>query len=157
MFQILENLHLPQDCLLITCDVEALFTNTPIQESIDEVCIALANTNIDYGIKKPKTVYMRQLLDLVLKHNCFEFGGKYYQKVIGSPMGSASSPEICDIWLHAIEKKFIEHNPNILKVMRFKDDMVFCFKNDEAAFHIAYLRVVEWVALIRFLFGMWHY
>ena len=45
-------------------------------------------------INKPPTNYIRELLELILGKNCFQFENKYFLQKIGCAMGSTASPEI---------------------------------------------------------------
>ena len=43
-------------------------------------------------------------------------------------MGSQSSPEICDIVMYRLENKIIPTDPNILKWLRYRDDILLLYK-----------------------------
>ena len=43
-------------------------------------------------------------------------------------MGSQSSPEVCYIVMHRLENKIIPTDPNILKWLRYRDDILLLYK-----------------------------
>lgn len=131
LIRILDDLHLDPDVKLVTCDVTSLYTNIPQDECIDLVCQCLENTKLKYDIAKPPTFKMRILLELILKRNCFEFNGNFYKQTTGVSMGNNASPELSDIALHALEKRFLEFDANILFYYRYRDDIFMGYRSSD--------------------------
>ena len=46
-------------------------------------------------------------------------------------MGSQSSPEICDIVMHSLEKRIISTDSHILKWLRYRDDILLLYKGNQ--------------------------
>ena len=46
-------------------------------------------------------------------------------------MGSQASPEICDIVMHFLEKRIISTDPNIIKWLRYRDDILLLYNGNQ--------------------------
>ena len=67
-------------------DVTSLYTNIPQEEGITTVCRAydtFHNNNPPIPTK-----YLREMLDLILKENSFQFNGENYLQTHGTAMGA---------------------------------------------------------------------
>ena len=128
----IEQLKLPQNCLLVTIDCIGMFTNVLQNEVEQEVIKVLRDTNPNiYFPRMPPVRHMEALLKLVLHRNCFSFNEKYYLQTTGVPMGQICSPELCDIMFHSLEKKFISLSDKITKWLRYRDDILLFWDGDE--------------------------
>ena len=69
---------LPPQAVLVTIDVSALYTNIPQEEGLDCVREAL------YSRNEPKvpSEFILRLLEVVLKHNIFEFNNELFIQLI---------------------------------------------------------------------------
>ena len=83
-------------------DVDSLFTNIPLDETID-VCANLLfeNTDIVEGFTKSEP---KQLLCLATKESYFIFSGLLYKQTDGVAMGSPLGPSLLTNFLHTIKK-----------------------------------------------------
>ena len=119
-------------------DVDSLFTNLPLQETID-LCIK----KLFQRKKKVNGMSEREfrtLLELATKTSFFTFNGKFYNQVDGVAMGSPLGPTLAnlflchweEIWLRKCPKQF---SPSYYK--RYMDDTFVLFKceNDVKKFH----------------------
>lgn len=101
----------PED-ILVSFDVESLFTNIPITETLD---IIKRSGHLD-----------KNLLPLVkhcLTSTYFQFQGEFYEQTSGAAMGSPISPIIANI--------FMEHFENeTLRKARFKPSTWFRYVDD---------------------------
>jgi len=63
-----------KDTMLVSMDVTSLYTNIPREEGITIVC----KTCETFHLNKPPmpTLYLRDMLRLILKENSFHFNGK---------------------------------------------------------------------------------
>ena len=78
----------------------------------------------DYGYSIPKisSNFIRRILELIIKRNCFKFDTTYYLQTVGVAMGSESSPEIADITFHLFENELIPLSKHIIRWLRYRDD-----------------------------------
>ena len=105
-------------------DVTSLYTNIPQEEGITIVCNAYDN----FHARKPPiaTNFLREMLSLILKANCFQFHGKDYLQTHGTATGTKMAVAFANIFMAFIEKEILRQNVNKpLTWKRFIDD-VFC-------------------------------
>ena len=81
---------------MVSFDVVSLFTNIPLEETIDIVCRYSARINI------PEDKF-RQLLLLCTKKVQFTFNGQTYRQLDGVAMWSPLCPILADIFLSSLE------------------------------------------------------
>ena len=107
------------DALLVTFDVEALYTNIQPEKGIE----ALQKVYDRSGIHIPQFEQIKALLEISLKNNDFSFGGEYFRQCFGTSMGKIYAPTYANIfmanWEHEIMQKAKE-KPKFYK--RFLDD-----------------------------------
>ena len=107
---------------MVSFDITSLYTNIPLNETIDIIINHLYNGNI----KPPSTREedMRRLLVYAAKESHFLFDGKLYQQIDGVSMGSPLAPILAEIFLQDFEKKHSSSfkNMGILYWKRYVDD-----------------------------------
>jgi hypothetical protein len=64
----------------------------------------------------------RTILSLIFKCNVFKFNDKFFLHQIGIPMGCKCGPSVANLYLFALEKKYLELHPE-MKFFRFIDDI----------------------------------
>ena len=87
-------------------DVDSLFTNIPLDETID-ICInqLFENTDTVEGSKKSE---LKQLLCLATKESYFIFNGLLYKQVDSVAMGSPLGPSLANAFLSYYEKNLVK-------------------------------------------------
>ena len=110
-------------------DVSSLYTNIPHTEGI-------AATVAAYGKSKSTSECdesaLEVLLNLVLKHNHFEFDRKHYLQVNGTAMGTKMAPNYANIFMASLEIPFLESSPSKpIFYRRFLDDIFFVWADGE--------------------------
>ena len=74
----IEKTKVAKDIILVSMDVTSLYTNIPQEEGITIVCRTYKTF---YGNKLPiPTLFLKEMLRLILKENSFHFNGKNAQK-----------------------------------------------------------------------------
>lgn len=117
---------LPVDTLLVTLDVESLYTNISHDRGLDALGFYLQDRT-----DLPPSHFIVELASMVLKLNYFSFIGEFYLQLKGTSMGSTFAPDYANLYVGFFEQKYVfnrEMNPfsqKILKWYRFLDD-VFC-------------------------------
>lgn len=127
----IRNFAITSNCLLVTGDVTALYTNMNIDRSIECVRKAfLENPNSDTNRKRPDN-YLLQLLELSMKNNDFEFAGKHFLQIMGTAMGKRFAPALANLYLLDFDNKAkndFEIKP--LLFFRYLDDIFFLWPGD---------------------------
>ena len=105
-------------------DVDSLFTNIPLKETIN-ICTNLLYKNVDVteGINKSE---FEKLLSLTTQESYFMFNNILYKQKDGVAMGSPLGPTIANVFLSFYEMKWLQHCPNEFKLV-FTEDMLMIF------------------------------
>ena len=127
-----ELLSFDSNLVMASFDVESLFTNIPLKETID-LCVDILfydRTNID-GITKD---YFHDLLTICMSESLVLFDGEYYKPIDGVAMGSPLGPTFANIFLCFYEQIWLENCPVEFKPVvyrRYVDDTFFLFRSYE--------------------------
>ena len=116
-------------------DVCALFTNEPLDETIEIIAEkAFKNNwfNETHGLNLTKTG-LTELLRIATKDQLFQFDGQLYEQVDGVAMGSPLGPLMANVFLCSIEEQLDRNNklPSFYK--RYVDDTLATMPNIQAA------------------------
>ena len=115
-------------------DVESLYTNVPVQETIDIILDKLySNTNEFYGMTKEQ---IRKLFNIVFNDTYFKFSNNIFKQCDGLAMGSPASPLAANLFLSHLEQHFINNCPHDFKPLfyrRYLDDTFVIFNNESQA------------------------
>ena len=132
MLRILDQInHIPEDYILVTCDVSSLYTSIPTNEGIHSVKETLNNFRPEPNLK-PTNESLTHLLELVLKRNNFKFAGQNYLQISGTAMGSKCSPSFAILYMDQFENQFIHKyhlKPFLYK--RYIDDIFIIWQHGE--------------------------
>ena len=112
--------------------MEALFTNIPLDETID-ICVDLVFKDSDtaHGLSREE---FHNLLTLATKESFILFDGCYYQQIDGVAMGSPLGPTFANIFLCYYEEKWLSSCPADIKPVfyrRYVDDIFILFKDTD--------------------------
>lgn len=129
------------DLFMVSFDVESLFTNIPLDETIN-ICV-------DRLYKRKKKIkgllkrHFKQLLCHATKSSCFLFNGVYYSQIDGVAMGSPLGPTLANLFLAYHEEKWLNDCPVQFKpklFRRYVDDIFLLFdKRDQVKKFLRYL------------------
>ena len=127
-----EIVHQDSKLFMGTLDVDPLFANIPLEETIN-ICTNLLynNENIIEGIKKPE---FKNLLSLPTQESCFIFNNVLYKRKDGMAMGSPLGPTMENVFLSFYEIKWLEQCSKEFKPVfyrRYVDDIFILFKSAE--------------------------
>ena len=131
---------LPDNTILVSMDVSALFTNIPTSEGLKCTREALEEENTK---DIPKELVLR-LLELILNNNIFEFKNQLYRQLIGAAMGSSPIPPYANIFMarqidnkikDIIEKMKNSETVDLRLFKRFLDDLFFIFIGNTKVIH----------------------
>ena len=114
-------------------DVESLFTNIPLNETI-EICVnkLYPRKNMKYkGLRKNE---LRMLLELATKESLILFDSHYYRQIDGVAMGSPLGPTLANVFLSHYEEIWLDNCPLQFKpdyYRRYVDDTFVLFRDED--------------------------
>ena len=109
-------------------DVDPLFTNIPLEETID-ICTNTLFENTE-KVEGLSNVEFKELLSLATKESYFIFNGKLYKQVDGVAMASPLGPTLANTFLVHFEKNWLQNCPCDFKsrcYWWYADDIYLCF------------------------------
>jgi len=118
----IRNQEIPQNALLVTGDVSALYTNMRIDRTLQVTKNALSRFP---DIQRPDH-HILQLLEITLKNNDFTFNDNFFLQICGTAMGASYAPGLADLYLEELDEKAM-HGFRIKPLLyyRFLDDIHF--------------------------------
>ena len=113
--------RIPIGYKMISFDVKSLFTNVPLDETIETILQKI------YVEKKTKTSVpkptLKELIVLSTKHLHFRFNGETYTQIDGVAMGFPLGPLLANIFMISLEEKVLRKVSNYLCYWkRYVDD-----------------------------------
>ncbi|KAJ1160350.1 hypothetical protein NDU88_000852 [Pleurodeles waltl] len=97
--------------LLITLDVESLYTNIP-QEATLEVISNLLDVHMGGSQTQTPPGFILDLAHLALTRNYFKFEDSFFLQTQGTSMGSTFAPSLACLYVDHIERHTILHEDN---------------------------------------------
>jgi hypothetical protein len=119
---------------MISLDVESLFTNVPVYETIElAIKIIMDKKKNDKKYTKLNAKDLRNLFQLALTNTPFRFYDQLYMQVDGVSMGSPLAPIFADIFMTHIEQQLKDYDQfNKIKLyLRYVDDTFIIFNDKE--------------------------
>ena len=116
--------------ILVSYDVTSLFTNIPLQETIDIAINLIFNHNPNLNITRKE---LKKLFLFATSQTHFIFNSKFYNQIDGVAMGSPLAPVLANIFMGFHESKWLnEYNLNKPKFcLRYVDDILAAFDNEQ--------------------------
>ena len=126
------------ELFMASLDVDALFTNIPLDETIN-ICIELVfkDNETCNGMNQDE---FRTLLTLATKKYFMLFNGQYYQQIDGVAMGSRLGPTLANMFLGYHEVNWFSNCPTEFKpsyYKRYVDDIFVLFQDPD---HLHYFK-----------------
>ena len=123
---------------MASLDVDSLFTNVPLDETINICVNELFQTQTSYFNLNRKQIF--EMLSLTTKESIISFDGGFYSQVDGVAMGSPLGPTLANAFLCHHEQKWLDDCPLDFKPLYYKryvDDIFLLFKKLEHAKNFA--------------------
>ena len=123
---------LPPNTILATVDIISAYQNIPQDDGIQCLEEALENRQI----KEVPSEYLAKVMDLIQRHNIFEFHENLYKQLIGCAMGIHPAPSYAntylarriDVKIEDLARKYEQSGQGSLKMFkRFLDDILKLF------------------------------
>ena len=126
----IKNKHMEPDELMVSFDVTSLFTNVPLDYTIDLILKKIYRDNlITTNLKEAQ---LKELLVLCTKEIHFSYNEKLYKQVDGVAMGSPLGPVLANIFMVELEESLIPTLSDKLRLwLRYVDDTFTFIKNNE--------------------------
>ena len=127
----ISELEIPKDAMLVTLDVDSLYTNINNKDGIKAVANKLRETP---GSNRPDKQLL-ELLEISLLNNDFEFNGQWYLQIFGTAMGKKFAPNYANIFMAQWEQEALSkcHKKPLL-YLRYLDDIFIIWTHSEAEF-----------------------
>ncbi|CAJ0930513.1 unnamed protein product [Ranitomeya imitator] len=127
--QRLDGMHLTNDMVMVTADVESLYTSIRHKDGIAAATWFLRMSNLDARLVDLLII----LLEFILTHNSFIFDRKIFLQKQGTAMGASCAPSYANLFLGAWERQIFSSDPvlgteNIHHWMRYIDDVWFIWE-----------------------------
>ena len=123
-----------RDLVMASFDVSSLFTNIPLDESVD-LCVDLLFADCDtleYKDCKFNRTQFRKLLNFAVKDTHFVFNGQLFDQIDGVAMGSPLGPSLANIFMCILEQRYLDECPSEFKPIlyrRYVDDTFCLFRS----------------------------
>lgn len=118
--EVVRGLHIPQEAMLFTLDVDSLYTNIDTTEGMQ----VIKEKFQQHPDKKRPDKELLQLLEINLTRNDFQFNNEYFLQVKGTAMGKKFAPAYANIFMAHWETSALascEKKP--LYYFRYLDDI----------------------------------
>ena len=124
----IKNAHLPRK-FLVSYDVTSLFTNIPLQETIDIAINLIFNHNPNLNITKKE---LKKLFLFATSQTHFIFNSKFYNQIDEIVMGFPLAPVLANIFIAFYKSKWLnDYNLNKPKFyLRYVDDILAAFDQE---------------------------
>ena len=115
---------------LVSYDITSLFTNIPLQETIDIAINLIFNHNPNLNITRKE---LKKLFLFATSQTHFIFNSKFYNQIDGVAMGSPLAPVLANIFIDFHESKWLnEYNLNKPKFyLIYVDGILAAFDNEQ--------------------------
>ncbi|KAF7261856.1 hypothetical protein EG68_00788 [Paragonimus skrjabini miyazakii] len=105
--------------LMCSVDVQSLFTNVPLHETIDYICELVESNHITLPLP---TDILRESLLLCTENVSFSFLEQSYRQIDGVAMGSPLGPILADFFMLKIEQELATEIAGLSHYKRYVDD-----------------------------------
>jgi hypothetical protein len=126
----LEDLEINTSSILVTCDIESLYTNINQNKAAEIILsILMKNFNDNMGFCMIHPLLIHKYLEFIFDNNYINFNDAIYKQHYGIAMGTPVAPIIANIYMWDIESKLFQKLKEInsklipFKYYRYLDDI----------------------------------
>ena len=125
------------DSKLVSFDIENLFTNVPMDETINIACEKVYNGD---GLKPPFNQDVFRNLLKFATGGIFSFNDTLYVQRDGLAMGSPLAPTLSNLFVGSLERKYLKQScRNVKFYARYVDDILVMFEDDDHSTFLDYI------------------
>jgi len=108
---------------MCSLDVESLFTNVPVKETIDIIINKIYHNSDHEPLPIPENL-MRRLLEICTTKTPFKFNDRIYKQIDGVSMGSPLGPTFANFYMGHLEENFLKTSSTYkpFLYLRYVDD-----------------------------------
>ncbi|CAJ0917029.1 unnamed protein product [Ranitomeya imitator] len=130
--QRIDQLQLEENQMLVTADIESLYTSIRHDDGLAATAWFLQTSNIESRLAD----LILTLLEFVLRHNVFIFDNNIYLQLQGTAMGASCAPSYANLFLGAWERDIflgdgIVEMGQVQSWMRYIDDVMFVWEGNQ--------------------------
>ena len=120
--------------MIITLDVESLYTSIPQQATLEVVDVMMREASWD---SRTPPHFVLECATIALTENFFLFEDQLYLQTKGTSMGSTFAPSLACLYMYSFERRHILGNSNPYKTnivcwRRYIDDIIVIWQGDNA-------------------------
>ncbi|XP_065683307.1 uncharacterized protein LOC136096090 [Hydra vulgaris] len=118
----------------VSYDVTRLYTNVPLQETIDIAVNLILSNNVNFKINKTD---LKKLFIFTTSQSHFSFKKQNFDQTDGVAMGSPVAPVLANLFMGHFEKKWLKSYNGVKPVFyrRYADDIFATFQSENNACH----------------------
>ncbi|XP_040293005.1 uncharacterized protein LOC121004741 [Bufo bufo] len=128
MLRRLNGIHVDPDVVLVTCDIESLYTSIYHDQGVRASRSFLTMSDYDNGMIE----FILTLLEFMLTHNYFLFKDRLFLQLQGTAMGASCAPAYANLFLGLWEREIVQETPGYdaaLLWSRYIDDVFFLWQD----------------------------
>uniref|UniRef100_A0A8C5R8G5 Reverse transcriptase domain-containing protein n=1 Tax=Leptobrachium leishanense TaxID=445787 RepID=A0A8C5R8G5_9ANUR len=148
MLQTLEDVVWQEGDVMVTCDVNALYSNIPHELGLEKLEEEISKSNL---LGNDQMSFIVESVKFILKNNYFKFEEDFYIQVRGTKMGTKFAPSYANLYMAAWETVFVYGSRSwaqgtIHAYKRFIDDIFFIWRGreEDLPMFLDSLNNVEW-------------
>ena len=114
---------IPGNNKFISFDVKSLFTNVPLDVTMDFLRRKLPTLSNEFDVP---VECLLELIELCLKNPCFQFGEDFYEQIFGIGMGNPLSCVLANLFLEHVESELLPAYMGVKPLLwkRYVDDVL---------------------------------
>uniref|UniRef100_A0A8C5P7K0 Reverse transcriptase domain-containing protein n=1 Tax=Leptobrachium leishanense TaxID=445787 RepID=A0A8C5P7K0_9ANUR len=133
MLNLLQGLQYQTGDIMVTCDVNALYSSIPHLKGLSVVGEVLSQT---HKIPVDQISYILKSMEFILNNNYFKFENDFFIQRKGTAMGTKFAPSYANLYMAGWESQFVYGSHSwaqhkILSYRRYIDDVFFVWRGAE--------------------------